>query len=998
MFDQVLGKPQVLTFKTTDAKPAISMESGYFLAELKRPVLPIWTRNVNQLDVTAIQVTPENFHQLRPLLDWWQPTAVDFVKTKLKPTVKTIPVAGTRNKWGQHAIGAAELFGGEAGPGMFYVEVGTKDVASPPYADGGRSKVLVNFTDIGVVSKMSPSRGLVWATQLSTGKPLAGAQVSVRGGNGKVTWSGTTDADGVALLPGSSQLIPKDDGKGLDSQGEHYEQERGDAAIRIYVQQGKDWTMINPSSTNGLSAWNYNVEVDSDPGATRMRGFMHTDRGLYRAGEKVHVKGLARITKLGQPLDVPGEGKPIKVSVTDPRGKVMITTETKLSAYGGFWFDLDLPGDARLGDYVVRANLDAGAFTRTFVVEAYRPATFEVTGKMATAPLVKAGKLAGTISANYFYGAPLRDAKLALNVHSRTRRVTFAGYDDYVFVDERRYEGYRDEVMGAQTMVTEDHVQLDDKGNAQLAIPVGPKELSADADLIVEASVTAPNNEVIAKSFTVPYFHAGAYFGIKQGDYFVEVGKPRTVQFVELSAAGKPIAGRAKVTITRRDWNCVWEDWGYRGNYQCKDTTKTVLTQVVAITPGVPAEVSYTPDAGGDYWVLVDNETAKTPDGAAPVAAEFYSWGDGGGSWKSSDSQSLEIVADKTQYKAGDVATLLLKTDLTQATGIVTIERDGVIEKKTMTLTPKVKHLTVPITGDYAPNVYVSVALVQGRIGEGTRGKPRMQMGIVNLAVRPDDNKLTVAIETDKKDYRPGDQVTAKVKVTDAAGKPVASEVSITAGDEGVLSLINYETPNPIPTFYAPWGLGVTSATQLEYLRDIPGPNQDRPAFGGDQAGTLRSKFASTAVWTPGAVTDADGLATVTFTAPDNLTAFRMMALAADKGHRFGSADKRFTVSKPLQLHASLPRFLNSGDVLHGGVVVHNETGVAGTATVKLVADKHLTLTGPAEQTVAVGKGARVPVLFDLTAGVPGTAKLQFTVKMNDESDGLEQRLPIQLP
>ena len=89
-----------------------------------------------------------------------------------------------------------------------------------------------------------------------------------------------------------------------------------------------------------------------------------------------------------------------------------------------------------------------------------------------------------------------------------------------------------------------------------------------------------------------------------------------------------------------------------------------------------------------------------------------------------------------------------------------------------------------------------------------------MRMGIVNLPVRPEDSKLSIAITTDKPDYRPGENVTATVKVADAAGKPVAAEVSITAADEGVLSLVGYQTPNPVPTFWAAWGLGVTSATR----------------------------------------------------------------------------------------------------------------------------------------------------------------------------------------
>ncbi|HZJ62209.1 MAG TPA: MG2 domain-containing protein, partial [Kofleriaceae bacterium] len=547
-FGQKLGKPEVLKFHTSDAKPAVAMESGYFIAELKRPVVPVWTRNATELQVTAVPITQANFHQIRPLLDWWEPAPADFSKTRLKPKNKKLAVTGPRNKWRQHALGAAELFGGASGPGMFYLEIGSTEVDSRPFTDGGREKVLVNFTDIGVVSKLSGSRGLVWASQLSTGKPLPGAAVTVRDGRGKVTWSGTTGDDGVAILPGTAQLVGKSAAKAsavLDDAGEHYDEERvsGLSALRIFVSQGSDWTMINPTSSNGLSAWNFNVAVDNDAAPVKLRGFMHTDRGLYRPGEKVHVKGLARVTRLGEPLDVPGEGKPVKVTVNGPNGKTFLETEAKLSPFGGFWFDVDLPGDARLGDYSIAARLDTGTFTREFSVEEFRPATYEVTGKLKDAKVVKSGAVKGTVSANYFYGAPVRNGKLAVTVHSRSRRVQFAGFEAFEFIDGRRYDGYRDEMEHAQNFVTEDNLELDDKGNAALSIAVGPNEVAYDADLLVNASVTAPSNEVIAKAFTVPFFRAKLYYGIKTPGYFSDVGKPQTIQVVAVTPDGKPASG-----------------------------------------------------------------------------------------------------------------------------------------------------------------------------------------------------------------------------------------------------------------------------------------------------------------------------------------------------------------------------------------------------------------------------------------------------------------------
>ena len=997
-FGQTLGKPETLQFHTVDAAPSLSMETGYFVAELKRPVVPVWTRNVDEIEVTAVNITQDSFHELRPLISWWDNKPADFAKTHLRPTTKKIAVTGTRNKWGQHPLGAAELFGGTPGPGMFYLELGSAQVKSDQLSDGGRDKVLVNFTDIGVVSKLSGTRGLVWATKLSTGKPLPGATVTVRDDTGRVKWSGTTDGDGVAMLPGVAQLTGgAKKVEGLDTQGEHYSEEKGGDdlnSLRVFVQSGSDWTMVNPTRSNGLSAWNYNLSVDSDYAPVQLRGFMHTDRGLYRPGDTVHVKGLARQTRLGSLLEVPGEGKKVAISVEGPQGKTFTTATARLSAFGGFWLDIALPGDARLGDYVIHAQLDSGTFTREFSVEDYKPATYEVTGKVREAKLVRQGELHGTVTASYFYGAPVRGAEVAIEVHSRTRDVSFAGYDGFDFGDWRSSDGYYRESPDSQQLVTEDHVTLDDKGNGAIKISLTPNDVAHDADLLVSASVTAPNHETESKSFTVPYFAARTYFGIKRPDGFADVGAAQHLQIVAVGTDGKPQSAAAKLTVSRRDWNCVWEDWGYRGNYACKENTTTVLTRPLQIEAGKPADVDVTLPTGGDYWVVV--EPASPRQEAASAASELYAYGDGGGSWKSTDTLALDIVADKKEYKAGDTATLLLKTDLKQATGLVTIERDGVIEKRTIEVTPKVKHIQVPIAASYAPNVYVSVALVQGRMGPGTRGQPRMRMGIIDLPVHPDDTKLAVAIETDKPTYRPGETVTATVKVTDATGAPVSSEVSISAADEGVLALLAYQTPDPIPTFYASWGLGVASATQIEYLRDIPGASEDRPAFGGDAVGTVRSRFVATAVWTPNAVTDASGTAKITFTAPDNLTAFRLMALAADRGHRFGSADRRFTVSKPLQLHEALPRFVDVADVVQGGVIVHNETGQPGTATVKVVLDSHLATSAPAERTVDVPVGGRVPVLWDLAAKQTGEAKLQFSVTMGDEHDAVELELPVE--
>jgi alpha-2-macroglobulin len=103
----------------------------------------------------------------------------------------------------------------------------------------------------------------------------------------------------------------------------------------------------------------------------------------------------------------------------------------------------------------------------------------------------------------------------------------------------------------------------------------------------------------------------------------------------------------------------------------------------------------------------------------------------------------------------------------------------------------------VPITSAFAPNAYVSVVLARGRTGDGSRGLPKTTMGVVNLPVNTDDKRLHVQVETDQPEYRPGQPVTATLHVKDSAGRPVEAEVALAAADEGVLSLIDFKTPDP---------------------------------------------------------------------------------------------------------------------------------------------------------------------------------------------------------
>jgi uncharacterized protein YfaS (alpha-2-macroglobulin family) len=1013
-FNQKLGAPYEASFATGDGTPRLDVETGAWVVESTRAGYAGWARNLTRIEADVAAIPETKLAEVASQLDWWDEQALDTQKAGLRAVHATIPVAGKQNQWQQVAIEPAKLLGSKAPPtGFYYVALRAPE---EPLSDDGKPRVdelLLNFTNLGVTAKLAGPSGLVWVTRLSDGQPQPGADVSIRDGKGKVLWRGKTGPDGAAVTPGRAQLQPQkahpatpprvpDDGDENEG-GEGGEEGEGDFGVRsvaellVFARSGGDVTWVNPAREGGLAAWNFHVTAGDGTRVQQLRGFLHSDRGLYRPGDTIHVRGLARVMKLGSPLRVPTARK-AKVTVRDPRGEEILARNVALSRYGGFSFDVPLSPAARLGDYQIDATLPDGSFRERVAVEQYRTAAFEVKVAPPAREPVAGEDVKLAAEARYLYGAPLKGGDVTWRVYRRTRFVNFPRLPSFEFSDARTWENWWDARSAVgESLVSEEKQRLDGSGRARLELRLEKADFQTAQDLMVTAEVQDESHQTIAANIAVPAHQSGVYFGIDTGSPVVPAGKPHAVRVVAVDPKGNGLASAAKLKVVKHDYSCAWEEWGYHGSYRCDKKEIEVLHQDLALGAAGPVEVRFTPPSPGSYYVIV--EGADAAGNATASAGLLWSWGAGDGGWEAKDEERFDLIADQQKYKVGDTAHLLLKTNVHDAKALVTVERDGVIDRRVADVGAGTATIDVPIKPGYGPNVYASVVLVKGRTGKGSRGLPIMRMGLTTLTVDTDDKRLKVAVSTDKPSYRPGESVTARLDVTGADGKPVQAEIALAAADEGVLSLIGFKTPDPLGPFYAPWGLGVSTSTQYERLARLPEPGEARYATGGDQGapGTFRSRFLATAYWNPAIETDAAGHAQVTFQAPDNLTAYRLMAVAADTGERFGAGDKRITVRKPLQLLSAMPRFLDVGDEVRGGVLVINDTGKAGTAVIDATATG-VRLHKGAHQEIALAAGARAPVAFAMRAERPGEIRLRVKAKLGDEEDGLEVRLPVHMP
>ena len=748
------------------------------------------------------------------------------------------------------------------------------------------------------------------------------------------------------------------------------------------------------------AARNFAVAQDSSGGKVRVRGFLHSDRGLYRPGDTVHLKGLVRLLESSGKMAVPTKKRRIHLVVTDPRNKAVVDENLAISDFGGFHKDVKVTDEAALGDFQVRAEIEGQSFADHFSVEEYRPRTFEVKLGTAKRDLLLGQPLRFDVKANFLYGSPLRGGKLTYQVRRRQHLAEFTGFGDYVFQDyASQYDvGHywaRYEERSFSELVSDGEVALDRNGATRVTVRDKDK-LKVPQDYVLEATVTDETGESVSAGRMVVGHTSELYLGLHPSEFVQAVDMPFGIQVVGFDKEGNRRAATAELELIPRRYACGAH--GSEGYWSCQvvpakgPAIKRTITVPASGSAAVERVVLKEP---GEYVVRIFADGK----GEKAIASDVI-WviGKGDAFWSGDEGDRMTVIASKASYAPGDTARLVPQTRMPGALALTTLERDGIMGYALTPLATSGQPVEVKVTPEMAPNVFVSVTMVRGRTGEGDRERPRFKMGLVDLKVESTVQRLNVAVTTERPSYQPGDEVKATVRVTAASGQPVRAELALAAADEGVLQIVGFKTPDPMAAFYAPFALGVESATTWNRLLRKIDPNHDDGEEGGDgaddEAGRIRSRFMATAFWAPALVTDDEGRVQVTFKAPDNLTAFRMMAMAADQGSRFGSGEQRFTVAKPLQAIPALPRFLSPGDHVQAAVAIHNNTDQKQEVDVR-AAIEGVTVHGGSTRKVTLAAHAFRRLTFDVTAKREGEAKFVFRAEARGLKDAVAVRVPV---
>jgi len=990
-FGQALGQPFARPVAFGDIWPAAEIGiRGAIIEPGNRKAIPVAFVNAKDLEVATARLTEEDVtHLVRKSRN----SQLEFEDVASKQGSKRQRVQGVgTNVRGQHLVRSEDALGGAAGRGAF--GLGLRFMARPGRdVEPTQDVRVVQVTDLAISAKLSKRGTIVWVTHLGSGAPVGSAEVTLRRPDVGKVFSATTDASGFVTIPPEAYRPVSD--------------EVDDAVI--IARSGDDWTYRSASAV--VSPWRLGVSFDD--GDDEPFGMVFTDRGIYRPGDTVELKGIVR-EEAAVGTTTPRAGQKVALTVQASDGSTVAKLATALTAFGTFTARVPVPRVGRLGTYEIEARLEGSPrswadVSGTFEVAEYRPAEFEVKVESDRPSFVRGDTAKWTGRGDFLYGAPMARAAARTWI---TRSATYfvpPGAEELT-VDDVAYRADRQEVSPDGATLENQEGKLDDAGKTsatvKLDLPgqVGPERLTA------EVEVTDLSRQSIASSTTAIVHPGEFYLGLAHVPFFADPGKPVAAQVVAITPAGIKLTGRqVKLELIRRTWVSAKREGGGSDLHTVSKPVDVVVRSCDAKTGGALAGCDLAPVEGGYHILRASSKDAR----GNPIAASdgFYVEGGGSYAWDDTDGPELKMERDREAYEVGQTARILIKSPFADAQALITVERAGVTTKRVQRLVGPAPSIQIPITEELRPNAFVSVLLIKGRTkvapaktNRADVGAPSFKLGYVELPIDPEGRRLTVEVKPNKTELRPGEEVTVDLVVKDRKGKPAATEIALYAVDEGVLSLVGYKTPDPIPVFGAARPLRVSTLESREGLAKIFDPmsglglDKGGDAGGGDVAGgtSARSDFRASATFQPSILTDDQGRAQAKFKLPDSLTTYRVMAVAVAKDDRFGYGERRVVTSRPLMARPAFPRFLRAGDTFDAGVVVSTKTAGDSEVTVTMTA-AGAELTGDRERKVKVG-AAGVEVRFPMKASRSGKAIFQIAVKGPAGEDSVRIERTIQAP
>jgi alpha-2-macroglobulin len=301
-----------------------------------------------------------------------------------------------------------------------------------------------------------------------------------------------------------------------------------------------------------------------------------------------------------------------------------------------------------------------------------------------------------------------------------------------------------------------------DRGGAARATITDLPNITTAHEIVVELEYQDANGEILTAANRIDLWPAKINLGIRT-EGWTATEEHVKFQVIALDLLGKPMADQSiAVDLFRRTTysyrkRLIGGFYGYESMTEtrrigeaCQGTTDARGLLLCDVKSTVSGEVLLRAQARDDL-------------GNRAVASRTV-WVAGKEDWwfEASGNDRMDVLPEQKGYEPGETARSQVRMPFREATALITVEREGIIDSYVSALSGKVPVIEVPIKDHYAPNVFVSVLAVRGRVGEVQPtalvdlGKPAFRLGVAPINVGWKPYELQVRVSTDKEVYKDG--------------------------------------------------------------------------------------------------------------------------------------------------------------------------------------------------------------------------------------------------
>lgn len=802
--------------------------------------------------------------------------------------------------------------------------------------------VWFTVSGIGLISKQSAGRLLVYAIDLNTGEPASGVPVRV-----ELMGQGDGDESAAATAAARTATGTTDD-SGL---------------LSISLSQPAASAMVTGTRGDEFAVLYSSFWFD----ARRQKIYIYTDRPIYRPDNTVYFKGIART--IGDPGYTVPAGQAVKVEIRDPRDNLLSKQELVTNDWGSFYGEFTLGSEPPLGAYSIVATIGGEQHWSSFSVAEYRKPEWSVDVKFDRDRYIAGDTLQAACEASYYFGAPVANARVEYRVYRQ--RIGFlgaaqsgadggGGYGEYGEYSDYGDYGYYGEYY--EDFVTSGEACTDAQGRAVVSFEA-PRADGRNYRYIMAVDVIDATNKQASGSGSALVAMGLFDMRVSTSAYLVGPGDRFQVRVKTAGLDGSAVARRLELVMMKR----TYDKKGY--------TDTPVATRAVETSASGEATVELLAAEAGDYVLA-----AKAVDERGnSIVAEAHIWVSGTAGRLSAIWRSdVALICDKSSYKPGEVAKVLITAPADVSSVLLTVEDSDVRHARVVQLENGSATVELPIVEEYAPNTYVTATAVASRV---------MQTASREIAVATPETSLIVEIQPNKVSYRPGEVATYLVKTKNAQGDAVQAEISFGLVDESIYAVRPDMTPDIGKFFHGRRERAVSTENSFP-VTYYGGADKE----GG--AESARKYFPDTAAWFPSVVTDVNGHAVLRVTMPDSLTTWRATVRAHARSTMVGQAQQKVVVTVPLSARLGLPRHYTLGDKAMVAGVVHNDTNRARRVSATLRADG-ADIAGRAKQYVTVPAHGQASVEWEIEPRMVGKVTLSLAARSWFLNDAVDMTVPV---